>query len=130
MGLVNEGQVLERVLPAGPLRRGELWEACHTTANPAVATLSGAQLRHMLAVDADDEFRRGTTGPLRGRPRGRLFVAGLDGEPEDRDYVVAATDFELEDYGGYVERGWRLAIRYEFPTIVREAIEEELQRAQ
>jgi len=46
-------------------------------------------------------------------------------EPQ-RTYVVAATDFELENYGGLIEPDWRLSIRYDFPTIIREAIEERL----
>jgi hypothetical protein len=41
---------------------------------------------------------------------------------------VAATDYELEAYGGLVDGDWKLSVRYEFPTIVREAIEEHLRR--
>jgi 2',3'-cyclic-nucleotide 2'-phosphodiesterase (5'-nucleotidase family) len=127
VGLVTSGNVLDRPLPAGPLRRRELWEACHSTANPAVVELSGAQLAHILQRGRDPAFQRTTSGPLRGQPRGPLCVSpGLTDADPNRTYVVAATDFELEHYGGMVETDWRLRIRYDFPTIVREAIEERL----
>jgi hypothetical protein len=44
-------------------------------------------------------------------------------DPE-REYRVAGTDWELEPYGGLVEAEWGLRPQYEFPTIVREVIEE------
>jgi hypothetical protein len=68
--------------------------------------------------------------PLRGRAHGRLYVSGIDPGKIDvrREYVVGATDYELEAYGGLVEREWNLRIAYDFPTIVREAIEEHLRR--
>jgi 2',3'-cyclic-nucleotide 2'-phosphodiesterase (5'-nucleotidase family) len=126
VGLVTSGAVLDRPLPAGPLRRRELWEVCHSTANPAVVELTGAQLAHILERGNDAAFQRTTSGPLRGKPRGPLCVAGVDGVDPNRTYVVAATDFELEHYGGMVDDGWRLSVHYDFPTIVREAIEERL----
>src|SRR5579862_4136488 len=127
IALATSAVVLDYPLPAGPLRRGDLWEACHSTANPAVTELSGARLAHILARGNDPEFRTTTAGPLRGKPRGQLHVAG-DASAIDpaRTYVVAATDFELESYGGLIEPDWRLAVRYDFPTIIREAIEEKL----
>jgi 2',3'-cyclic-nucleotide 2'-phosphodiesterase (5'-nucleotidase family) len=124
VGLVVSGAALDRPLPAGPLRRRELWEACHSTANPAVVELTGAQLAHILERGGDPEFQRTTSGPLRGKPRGTLCVAGVDGVDRNRTYIVAATDFELEHYGGMVEEAWQLSVRYDFPTIVREAIED------
>jgi len=127
IALATSQVMLDYPLPAGPLRRRDLWEACHSTANPAVTELTGAQLACMIAKGNDLSFQQTTSGPLRGRPRGPLHVAGdasaLDPE---RTYVVAATDFELEHYGGLIEPDWRLEIRYDFPTIIREAIEEKL----
>ena len=127
VALVTPANVLDRVLPPGPLRRRELWDACHSTANPGVVELTGVQLRRLIEKGTDPEFQRTTSRPLRGKSRGRLEVVG---EPEEidaaRTYVVAATDFELERYGGMVEDGWNLRIRYDFPTIVREAVEERL----
>lgn len=126
VGLATSAVVLDRPLGAGPLRRGELWEACHSTANPALTELPGAQLAEMLERGNDEEFQQTTTHALRGRPRGPLHVAGPDTVDPGRTYRVAATDFELEPYGELVPPEWRLAIRYDFPTIIREAIEERL----
>jgi 2',3'-cyclic-nucleotide 2'-phosphodiesterase (5'-nucleotidase family) len=127
IGLATSAVVLDRPLPAGPLRRGELWEACHSTANPAVTELSGARVAHMLEKGNDPDFQQETDGPLRGKPRGPLHVAGdaTSLDPE-RTYVVAATDYELESYGRLIEPDWKLSVRYDFPTIIREAIEERL----
>jgi hypothetical protein len=57
-----------------------------------------------------------------------LFVASV--EPEaieaERSYLVAGSDWELASYGGYTDGDWDLVIRYDFPVIIREAIEEHL----
>jgi 2',3'-cyclic-nucleotide 2'-phosphodiesterase (5'-nucleotidase family) len=127
IGLATSAVVLDHPLPAGPLRRGALWEACQSTANPAVTELTGAQLGHMVRRGNDPDFQQETDGPLRGRPRGPLHVAGdASSLDPDRSYRVAATDYELEEYGRLIEPGWQLSIRYDFPTIIREAIEERL----
>lgn len=89
--------------------------------------LTGAQLARMLEKGNDLAFQQTTDHSLRGVPRGRLHVAGDASrlEPE-RTYVVAATDYELESYGQLIEPDWSLSVRYDFPTIIREAIEEKL----
>lgn len=43
-----------------------------------------------------------------------------------RTYRVGATDVELGSFGELVDPDGQLAVRYDFPTIVREAIEEDL----
>ena len=127
LGLATSAAVLDEPLPAGSLRRRELWEVCHSTANPAVVELTGAQLSHMIERGNDARFQQTTDHPLRGKPRGPLHVAGdASSLDPDRVYVVAATDYELERYGRLVEDDWRLSIRYDFPTIIREAVEERL----
>jgi 2',3'-cyclic-nucleotide 2'-phosphodiesterase (5'-nucleotidase family) len=126
VGLATSAVVLDSPLAPGPLRRGALWEVCHSTANPALTELTGAQLGEMLARGGDPEFQQTTNRPLRGKARGPLHVAGLDAVDPERTYRVAATDFELEPYGELVPAEWRLQIRYDFPTIIREAIEERL----
>jgi 2',3'-cyclic-nucleotide 2'-phosphodiesterase (5'-nucleotidase family) len=129
VGLATSAVVLDEPLPAGPLRRRDLWEVCHSTANPAVVELTGAQLAHMIERGTDAQFQQTTDNPLRGRPRGPLHVAGDASTLEpDRTYVVAATDYELERYGRLVEDDWGLSIRYDFPIIIREAVEERLAR--
>jgi 2',3'-cyclic-nucleotide 2'-phosphodiesterase (5'-nucleotidase family) len=127
VGLFAEGLAVA-ALPPGIVTRGALWEASETAANPGVATLTGAQLADLIARGADPEFVAATPRPLRGRARGRLQVACADPaeiEP-GRSYVVAATDWELDSLGGYALAEWRLQPHYDFPTIVREAIEEDL----
>jgi 2',3'-cyclic-nucleotide 2'-phosphodiesterase (5'-nucleotidase family) len=127
VGLFAEGLTLD-VLPPGVVTRGALWEASETAANPGVATMTGAQLADLIARGNEPEFAAGTSRPLRGRPRGRVRVAGIDEasiDPERR-YTVAATDWELDSFGGYSLPEWNLRPRYDFPTIVREAIEEDL----
>ncbi|HEY3961297.1 MAG TPA: 5'-nucleotidase C-terminal domain-containing protein [Gaiellaceae bacterium] len=126
IGIATAAVMLDRPLPAGSLRRGELWEACHSTANPAIVQLTGAQLAHMMERGNEPAFRETTTQSLRGKPRGPLHAAGLGTLEPNRTYRVAATDFELEHYGGLIEPDWQLDVSYDFPTIIREAIEERL----
>jgi 2',3'-cyclic-nucleotide 2'-phosphodiesterase (5'-nucleotidase family) len=127
VGLFTEGLALD-VVPPGVVTREALWEASETAANPGVATMTGAQLVDLIARGNEPKFAAGTPRPLRGRRRGRVRVAGIDVasiEPE-RAYTVAATDWELDSIGGYSLAEWDLRPRYDFPTIVREAIEEDL----
>jgi 2',3'-cyclic-nucleotide 2'-phosphodiesterase (5'-nucleotidase family) len=124
VGLASSGAAIDRPLPAGPIRRRELWEECHSTGNPGVVEMSGEQLRLVVARGADTGFQATTAGPLRGRPRGPLEVAGAASIDPGRSYLVAGTDWELEPYGGMVEESWNLRVRYDFPTILREAVEE------
>jgi 2',3'-cyclic-nucleotide 2'-phosphodiesterase (5'-nucleotidase family) len=124
VGLYSEGQTIA-VLPAGPVTRGALWEASETPANPGVTRMTGEQLIELLERGNDPDFQRATPRPLRGRPRGRLETVGATPEA-GREYVVPSTDWELGIFSGYVPEDWRLQIEYEFPLIVREAIEEHL----
>jgi 2',3'-cyclic-nucleotide 2'-phosphodiesterase (5'-nucleotidase family) len=124
VGLYPEGMTLA-VLPPGPITRGALWEASDSAANPGVTRMTGDQLLDLIARGNDPAFRAEKPRPLRGRARGRLVVARGPIEP-GRTYTVAATDWELGTYGGYALAEWGLEVRYDFPTIVREAIEEQL----
>ncbi len=134
IGLVT-GPHLTGPLPAGRLTRGELWDVCHFTANPAAANLSGAQLSDLVARGLDPELARERPRPLRGQPRGLMHLSGAElrdgrllvgGEPVDpeRTYRVAASDWELSYYGGYADQDWNLQLEYDSPTILREALEE------
>ena len=125
VAILTPGQAFTRPLPAGPLRRGTLWDACDSRANPGVVTMTREQLETVLERGRDAEFARSTARPLRGRERGVLQVSG---EADGGEVRVAGTDWELEPYGGLVEEEWDLRARYDFPTIVREAIEEHLRR--
>jgi 2',3'-cyclic-nucleotide 2'-phosphodiesterase (5'-nucleotidase family) len=126
VAVVTEGQAFDGGLPGGPLRRRDLWDVCHSSANPAVTQMTGEQLTQLLALGRDPDFARTTPRPLRGRPRGMLQVSAACELEAGRVYSVAGTDWELEPYGGMVPSEWSLEVRYDFPTIVREAIEEHL----
>lgn len=125
IGLFSEGQTLE-VVPPGTLTRGMLWRASDSPANPGVTRMSGAQLSDLIARGNAPEMQAETPSPLRGRRRGRLVATGLPELEPERRYLVAATDWELEPYGGYVLPQWKLSVSYDFPIIVREAVEEHL----
>jgi 2',3'-cyclic-nucleotide 2'-phosphodiesterase (5'-nucleotidase family) len=124
VGLYPEGMTLA-VLPPGVVTRGALWEASTSPANPGVTQMTGEQLLDLIARGNERAFQAESPRGLRGRTRGRLVVAGGPVEP-GRTYTVAATDWELGTYGGYSLPEWDLDVHYDFPTIVREAIEEHL----
>ena len=123
-------------LPAGPLRRGVLWESCPSTGNPGVAAMTGAQLRELVARGRDPSFALEKPAHSRGTRRGLVHVSGAevrDGEilvDPDRRYRVAGTDWELDSLGGYVDPDWGIAVEYDVPTIVRDAIEDDLRGTQ
>jgi 2',3'-cyclic-nucleotide 2'-phosphodiesterase (5'-nucleotidase family) len=129
VGLFTVGMTLT-VVPPGVVTRGALYEASESGANPQVTTMTGAQLSDLIARGRDPEFMAETPRAMRGRERGYLEVVGVEPaelEPE-RHYVVAGTDWELSPYGGYALAEWGLESRSDFPVIVREAVEEHLQR--
>lgn len=126
VALVTTGLAFTGGLPAGPLRRRRLWEVCDSPGNPGVTQMTGEQLGAVLERGREPAFVQSTARALRGRPRGRLVVSGPDRPELDRTYTVAGTDWELEPYGGLVEAEWALDVRYDFPTIVREVLEERL----
>jgi 2',3'-cyclic-nucleotide 2'-phosphodiesterase (5'-nucleotidase family) len=128
VALVVPGQAFTTGLPAGRVTRGDLWRACDSSANPAVVTMSGAQLAVVLERGRDPDVAASTAQVLRGRSRGVLQVRGLEEPDPAREYRVAGTDWELEPAGGLVEREWGLRPEYEFPTIVREVLEEHFAR--
>jgi 2',3'-cyclic-nucleotide 2'-phosphodiesterase (5'-nucleotidase family) len=138
IGLAGAPNAVTADLPAGPVRRRTIWEACPSPANPCVATLSGEQLVTLVARGLDPVFAAERPRVLRFQPRGilslsgaavrqgRLLIGGQPASPERR-YRVAATDWELDALGGYAQAEWHLSVTYDFPTIVREALETYLQ---
>ena len=80
----------------------------------------------MLERGRDPEFENMPNHALRGRARGPFYVAGAEKINPERKYAVAATDFEFWHEAGLVDADWNLSVRYDFPTILREAIEEQL----
>ncbi len=126
VGLAVEFATLDEPIPAGPLRRGDLWAVCHSSGNPGVVELSGAQLRELLERGATPEFQNEAPNALRGRSQGRLFAVGADEIDPKRTYRVAGSDWELGVLSGLADPEWGLSPDYDFPTIVREALEEHL----
>jgi 2',3'-cyclic-nucleotide 2'-phosphodiesterase (5'-nucleotidase family) len=124
VGVVIAGVALERPLPPGPVRRGDLWDVCHTGANPGVAAIRGDVLLELVRRGATREFQEGRPRPLRGRARGPLHVVGPDRIDSERTYRIAGTDAELSSHDGLLDAS--LDARYDFPTILREAIEQDL----
>lgn len=124
VGVFVEGLALGE-LPAGPVRRADLYAVSETGANPGAVRMSGEQLLDLIARGNDPVLQAETPHSLRGRRRGKLHVAGGPIEP-GREYLVAGTDYELEPYGGYARAEWGLTPSSDYPVIVREAIEEHL----
>jgi|SRR5579863_3632341 len=138
VGLITASAGILAPLPAGPLTRKTLWDACPSPGNPGVVNMTGAQLTALIMKGQDTEFAKDTPRALRGMERGLIHLSGAvirDGrilihdqpvEPE-RTYRVAASDWELDTYGGYADTMWKLHPTYDVPIIIREAVEEYLQ---
>ena len=138
VGVMTSGAAFDDGLPAGPLTRGALYEACSSPGNPGAANLTGAQLVQLVARGLDPELAQDSPRSFRGAKRGlmhlsgaevrdgRLLVGGAEVDP-DRTYLVAGSDWELDSFGGYADEAWGLDVRYALPTtIMREAIEDRL----
>lgn len=138
IGLITASTGILASLPAGPLTRKTLWDACSSPANPGVTNMTGAQLTALIMKGQNAEFAKDTPRATRGMERGLMHLSGAvirDGrilihdqpiEPE-RIYRVAASDWELNTYGGYTDPAWELHPTYDVPVIIREALEDYLQ---
>jgi 2',3'-cyclic-nucleotide 2'-phosphodiesterase (5'-nucleotidase family) len=140
VGLITSAVAFDATLPAGPLTRRALYDACSSPGVSGATDLTGAQLRELVAKGLDPELARDTPRSFRGRARGLLHVSGAEvregellvaGKPLDpaRTYRVAGSDWELDAFGGYADSGWGLQIEYDMPHILREAVEDHLRRA-
>jgi len=139
VGLVVPATALVAALPAGILTRGALYQACPSPGVSSVAELTGAQLRELVGRGLEPELAAQAPRSLRGARRGAMHLSGAEvrdgqllvgGRAVDpkRAYRVAATDWELGTYGGYVPDEWALDVTWDGTTIIREAIEEHLRR--
>ena len=126
-------------LPAGRVTRGDVWAATSSPANPATATLTGAQLRSVLIQGLSAEYSATVPRTFRGRPYGRLHMIGVEtdgdtfrmnGEPldESRRYRITASDTELSSYGRLLPAD-PADLRLYTPTILPEVLESYLRRA-
>ena len=139
VGLITTSIGIIASLPAGPLTRKTLWDACSSPANPGVVDMTGTQLTALITKGQDIEFAKDSPRAMRGMERGLIHLSGAvirDGhilindqpiEPE-RIYRVAGSDWELDTYGDYADPAWKLHPTYDVPVIIREALEEYLQQ--
>ena len=137
VAIITAGVAFTGPLPAGLLRRIALWDVCSSSANPGIVTLTGAQLQAMIQKGLDPLFAQERPRAMRGLPRGLLHLSGArlqDGHlfindqlvDPAREYRVAGSDFEFEEYGALTDSAWNLHPHYDMPTILREALEEYL----
>jgi 2',3'-cyclic-nucleotide 2'-phosphodiesterase (5'-nucleotidase family) len=137
VGLVTTGVALQDALPAGPIKRMNLWEICPSPGNPGIVEMTGEQLLHIVKRGLDPVFAAERPRSFRGRARGlihlsgasmragRLFIGNDPVEPT-RIYRVGGSDWELDNYGGYAQAAWGLQPSYEIQTILREVVEDYL----
>ena len=136
-------------LEAGGVTLGALDGACFTTANPQLSLVSGQQLWEALERGLEQERSHIHFGSYRGTPIGvpqisgmqvwfdpdapvgehvlRVMVNGQPLEPK-RKYRLAHTDAEIHDEAGYLQTDPAQTIETEVPTILREALEDDLRQ--
>jgi 5'-nucleotidase len=142
-GLFHQG------LPAGAVTLGQLDAACFSSANPGLTQVRGAQILAALERGLDPAIYEVRHHGFRGTPVGIPQISGMvveydsgrdtgrrvrrilvQGNPLDpnRTYRLAHTDAETIPDVGYLafDEGQKTA--YEVPTIVREVIQDYLQR--
>jgi 2',3'-cyclic-nucleotide 2'-phosphodiesterase (5'-nucleotidase family) len=135
VGLLISG-TLEMGLPAGVVRRRDIYAACSSPGNPATCVLPGRMLRQMLLTGLAPEYAEHAPRVLRGRRFAGLTALGVriaDGElmvgarplDDDRDYTVTATDLELGHYGRLVNRDVP-GVRWDTSLILPELLEQYL----
>ena len=142
-GLFNTG------LEAGGVTLGVLDAACFTTANPQLSLVSGQQLWEALERGLEPERSHIHFGSYRGTPIGipqisglqvwfdpdapvgehvqRVMVNGRPLEPK-REYRLAHTDAEGSPDSGFLKMDPAQTIETEVPTILREALEDDLRQ--
>jgi 5'-nucleotidase len=138
--------MLDEAIREGPITFGDLCRATSSTANPGRAELTGLQILSALNHGLRPEVAQDRPSPMRGNPQGILQVSGIKvtydpyGDPEEqvvevlvgdepldgnRTYGVASTDWELGGLTEYTDL-YQGDVRYDVPTILREAMEEHL----
>lgn len=156
VALCQSTHLLASISP-GVVTLRRIYRACKSPGNPAVRSLTGAQLLELLEAGLDEERARQTAHWGRGRPNGRMAVSGLtacydpaaspgqrlsdvlvDGQPLDpaRSYQVAGTDAEMTNLtwrrpGHPPDLSFDLdedSPRYEVPTVMRDVLEDHIRR--
>jgi 2',3'-cyclic-nucleotide 2'-phosphodiesterase (5'-nucleotidase family) len=121
-------------LGAGVVTRGAVYERVPSSANPGVTNLRGWQILAMLEDGLDPakaaESPKGYRGAARGvlhvsnmtRRDGQWFVGDKPLEP-DAVYRAAASDAELDAFGGLARAQWNLTVQYDLDVVMCEALE-------
>ena len=136
-------------LEAGWVTLGELDAACFSTANPQLSLVSGQQLWEALERGLEPERSHIHFGSYRGTPIGVPQISGMqvwfdpaapagehvqrvmiDGKPLEpkREYRLAHTDAEGSQEYSYLHIDPAQTIETEVPTILREALEDDLRQ--
>lgn len=127
-------------LEAGVITQGALFSANRSTANPAKAILTGAQIMEFMRKALRAENAARTLHSLRGRAVGMPHIAGgcaryssdleeiqieINSQPLElgRTYTVASTDMEFSEIINYLVIPDE-QVEYEVPTIMPEVLED------
>jgi len=146
---IVSGGLFHTGLEAGTVTLGDMDKACFSTANPQLSLVTGAQLKAALERGLDEELTHYYHHSHRGTPVGIPQISGLQvgfdlDEPvgkrvklvivnkqllkEESEYRVAHTDAETSGEAGYLHIDPSQTIKTEVPTILREALEDDLKR--
>lgn len=139
IAVITAGNAIVGPLPAGPLKRIDLWEICSSSANPGTVEMTGEQLLHVVTRGLDPVLAADCPRSHRGHPRGLMHLSGAymrDGQlyigtqpvELERVYSVAGSDWELDNYGGYTDPAWGLKPAYEVSVIMRDVVEDYLRQ--
>ena len=136
-------------LPSGVITLGQLDSACFSSANPGVTKVRGAQIVAALERGLDPAITEHRHHGSRGTPIGMPQISGMiveydperevgqrvrsvlvQGQPLDpnRIYRLAHTDAECIREFGYLVLEKEQKPEYEVPTILREVMEDYIQR--
>lgn len=136
-------------LPSGVVTLGQLDAACFSSANPGVTEVRGAQIVAALERGLDPAVTEHRPHGLRGTPVGIPQISGMvveydperevgqrvrsvlvQGQPLDpnRIYRLAHTDAERTQEFEYLVVEEEQRTEYELPTILREVMEDYIQR--
>jgi 5'-nucleotidase len=146
--IVWAGQ-LHQGLPGGVITLGQLDSTCFSSANPGLSEVRGDQIVAALERGLDPAITEHRHHGLRGTPVGFPQISGMvveydpqrevgqrvrsvlvQGQPLDsnRIYRLAHTDAECIQGYGYLVLEEEQTPEYEVPTIVREVMEDYIQR--
>ena len=141
--------MFHKPLPGGTVTLGMLDAASFSSANPGVTLVTGREILAALEKGLDPAFTEQTPKAFRGTPIGMPQISGMivEYDPEravgqrvacvlvqgaplepERAYRLAHTDAEVAEKIGYMALAEGQSAQYEVPTILREVMEDYIQR--